>query len=269
MMESCGTPAYVAPEVLHKKGYRREVDMWSAGVIFFTLICRQLPFQGSDRKETFQFIKESQPDTTLPQFERFAPEAKDLMVKMLIKDPDLRIKPAQALKHPFFKKNKLFPEGTVDHEEAKKQAGLSVIVEENQSTDKKPNNARNGIEFTKVDKLSKHTISVNEDGNLEDSHSNVSGKKQPKETTYGKVTKANRAGSIRIRVPKDDMTITRMQHLLILDLEEEEAESPLPGVKNKTNKELIKLKKQLQGLNTGTATMVPSKNKGSFNFDLP
>ena len=44
MHESCGTPAYVAPEVLHKKGYKKEVDMWSAGVIFYTLICRQLPF---------------------------------------------------------------------------------------------------------------------------------------------------------------------------------------------------------------------------------
>ena len=53
MFESCGTPAYVAPEVLYKKGYKREVDMWSAGVIFYTLVCRQLPFQSSDRKATF------------------------------------------------------------------------------------------------------------------------------------------------------------------------------------------------------------------------
>jgi len=44
MMESCGTPAYVAPEVLYKQGYKKEVDMWSAGVIYYTLICRQLPF---------------------------------------------------------------------------------------------------------------------------------------------------------------------------------------------------------------------------------
>lgn len=40
MMESCGTPAYVAPEVLLKKGYEREVDIWSAGIIFYTLVCR-------------------------------------------------------------------------------------------------------------------------------------------------------------------------------------------------------------------------------------
>jgi len=66
MTESCGTPAYVAPEVLHKKGYKKEVDMWSAGVIFFTLICRQLPFQAADRKETFNLIKEAAPDTSLP-----------------------------------------------------------------------------------------------------------------------------------------------------------------------------------------------------------
>lgn len=45
MMESCGTPAYVAPEVLQKKGYKKEIDMWSAGIIFYTLVCRQLPFQ--------------------------------------------------------------------------------------------------------------------------------------------------------------------------------------------------------------------------------
>ena len=51
--DSCGTPAYVAPEVLAKKGYKKEVDMWSAGIIFYTLVCRQLPFQQPDRKQTF------------------------------------------------------------------------------------------------------------------------------------------------------------------------------------------------------------------------
>ena len=65
MFESCGTPAYVAPEVLHKKGYMKEVDMWSAGVIMYTLCSRQLPFTAPERKETFRKIKEMEPDLNL------------------------------------------------------------------------------------------------------------------------------------------------------------------------------------------------------------
>lgn len=44
IMQQVGTPAYVAPEVLSSKGYGQEVDMWSAGVIFYQLICRSTPF---------------------------------------------------------------------------------------------------------------------------------------------------------------------------------------------------------------------------------
>ncbi len=40
LSDSCGTPAYVAPEVLSRKGYTKEVDMWSAGIIFYTLVCK-------------------------------------------------------------------------------------------------------------------------------------------------------------------------------------------------------------------------------------
>ena len=107
MIESCGTPAYVAPEVLHRKGYRKQVDMWSAGVIFYTLVCRQLPFQSQDRKTTFNQIKEKQPDMDNFAFRRFSKETKDIIKQMLQKIPERRITPANALKHRYFVRNGL------------------------------------------------------------------------------------------------------------------------------------------------------------------
>lgn len=61
--------------------------MWTAGVIFYTLVCRQLPFQSKDRKATFELIKNEEPDYKNDCFKRFRPEAQDLMKKMLTKDP--------------------------------------------------------------------------------------------------------------------------------------------------------------------------------------
>ena len=60
-----------------------------------------------DRQQTFQQIKEKDPNMTLPAFQRFVPEAKDLITKMLIKDPLQRIKPEDAVMHPYFIKTGL------------------------------------------------------------------------------------------------------------------------------------------------------------------
>lgn len=53
----CGTPNYIAPEILESRGHSYEVDIWSLGVIMYTLVCGRPPFESKDVKETYRKIK--------------------------------------------------------------------------------------------------------------------------------------------------------------------------------------------------------------------
>lgn len=53
----CGTPNYIAPEILNKNGHSFEVDVWSTGCIFYTLLVGKPPFETSTLKETYSRIK--------------------------------------------------------------------------------------------------------------------------------------------------------------------------------------------------------------------
>ena len=57
VLDSCGTPAYVAPEVLLKQAYGKEVDVWACGVIMYLMICKVLPFTSQEKRQTFKMIK--------------------------------------------------------------------------------------------------------------------------------------------------------------------------------------------------------------------
>lgn len=56
----CGTPNYIAPEILEGKGHSYEVDIWSMGVILYALLYGKAPFETSDVKKTYKKIKECQ-----------------------------------------------------------------------------------------------------------------------------------------------------------------------------------------------------------------
>ena len=83
--EVAGTPLYMAPEVI-QGSYGKEADMWSLGVLLFTLVSGYLPFYAKSTNEVFAKIKQCK--WTFPSvFNKVSPECKDLITKLLVSDP--------------------------------------------------------------------------------------------------------------------------------------------------------------------------------------
>jgi polo-like kinase 1 len=96
-MTLCGTPNYIAPEILTKKGHGFEVDVWSLGCIVYTLLVGKPPFETNDLKDTYRRIKQNE-YVTPPSVPK---EAKAFIDKMLQADPSKRPNMDQILGDPY------------------------------------------------------------------------------------------------------------------------------------------------------------------------
>jgi len=101
MQTACGTPSYVAPEVLNASGYGKEVDMWSIGVITYILLCGFPPFYGDTVPEIFEQIMEANFDYPEEYWGSVSKEAKDFVNKLLVVETSERLSAPQALNHPW------------------------------------------------------------------------------------------------------------------------------------------------------------------------
>ncbi|CAA9994533.1 unnamed protein product [Nesidiocoris tenuis] len=93
----CGTPNYIAPEILNKKGHSFEVDVWSIGCIMFTLLVGKPPFETSSLRETYAKIRRC--EYTIPP--SVSEPAAQMVHQMLTPEPSLRPTVKQLLKSNF------------------------------------------------------------------------------------------------------------------------------------------------------------------------
>jgi len=99
----CGTPEYLAPEVLEDNDYGRAVDWWGTGVVMYEMMCGRLPFYNRDHEILFELILME--DIRFPR--TLSENAKSLLGGLLMKDPKKRLGGSEEdvkdiQKHPFF-----------------------------------------------------------------------------------------------------------------------------------------------------------------------
>ncbi|ANB11240.1 polo kinase CDC5 [Sugiyamaella lignohabitans] len=98
----CGTPNYIAPEVLFGKkvGHSYEADIWSVGIILYTMLFGKPPFQTKEIEDIYDRIANL--SYSFPEKVKVSEDAKDLIRKLLVTDPVERLSIEKVLEHPFF-----------------------------------------------------------------------------------------------------------------------------------------------------------------------
>ena len=128
----CGSPCYASPEMLAGENYDGfKIDIWATGIILFAMLCGFLPFDHKDNDILFMKILECK----IQYPKTLSKEAKDLIKKILVPDPNKRISIPEIKKHPFYLKGKeIFESNFTVYQVSHDEMSISDISSSNNNT---------------------------------------------------------------------------------------------------------------------------------------
>lgn len=100
----CGSPSFIAPEILEFKSYGLAVDIWSMGILFYLMLCNYVPFDDEELSEKFDMIIHSELVFPPTDWSSISTDAKGLIKRMLNKNPKNRPKASDVMYSRWFKK---------------------------------------------------------------------------------------------------------------------------------------------------------------------
>eukprot|EP01129_Flabellula_baltica_P010203 TRINITY_DN428_c0_g2_i1.p1 TRINITY_DN428_c0_g2~~TRINITY_DN428_c0_g2_i1.p1 ORF type:complete len:286 (-),score=63.85 TRINITY_DN428_c0_g2_i1:78-935(-) len=104
LKKSCGTPEYVAPEVLISQEYDNRCDLWSLGVIAYMLLSGYPPFYGDDTADILERVVTGEYTFKIPIWEKVSEEGKSFVMRLLVSDPDHRAGIEECMESNWMKK---------------------------------------------------------------------------------------------------------------------------------------------------------------------
>lgn len=103
MTQAVGTPIYMAPEVITNYGYSQQCDIWSIGIVLYTLLSGKAPFNANTEEELHELIKRGELNFSTKRWASISPAAKQLLEGMLKVDPAHRFTSKEVLGQPWLK----------------------------------------------------------------------------------------------------------------------------------------------------------------------
>nr|KAF6325796.1 serine/threonine kinase 33 [Myotis myotis] len=97
LQSTCGTPIYMAPEVINDHDYSQQCDIWSIGVIMYSLLCGEPPFSASSEEKLFELIRKGELRFSDPVWDSISDCAKSVLKQLMKVDPAHRITAKELL----------------------------------------------------------------------------------------------------------------------------------------------------------------------------